>query len=191
MRAMLGHHRRTYHHMRRVGQYAALIADGMGLPRTQVRLARAIGRYHDLGKLDLPRTILDNRGPLSEKQWAQVRCHPDHGRRRLRAALGPGHPLAQKLIAGVLQHHERLDGSGYPRQTRHINRCARIAAVADAFDAMTSQRSYNRRLSSSHALEILKSKRGTHFDHAVVAALEGILRARQFRVLSTGRVLGR
>jgi len=153
-------------HSRRVARHSWMIARRMGLSREEVARVRTAAAIHDVGKIETPTVILHKKGPLSEEEYGVIKRHPGDGA-RMAAALRDG-----ELTAIVGHHHERLDGSGYPSGLagEEIPLGARIVAVADTFDAITSARPY--RLAGSHkkAIDILKAEAGTKLDPAVVRA---------------------
>ena len=156
----------TGSHSQRVGEYAARIARRLGVDEPAVELIRLAGTLHDLGKLAIPEEILCKPGALSRAERLVLERHPQIGSRMLES-LGVA-PVAE----WVLHHHERWDGGGYPTGLagQEIPLGARILFVADAFDAMTSERAYRERLSEREALAELERCAGTQFDPAVVAA---------------------
>jgi diguanylate cyclase (GGDEF)-like protein len=154
-------------HSERVGELAARIASRLGLDDAEVELTRLAASLHDLGKLAIPEEILQKPGALNESERLVLQRHPQIGHRMLEN-LGVG-PVAD----WVLHHHERWDGNGYPNRLRgeEIPLGARIVFVADAYDAMTSERVYGRSLSPVEALDELERCAGSQFDAAVVEAL--------------------
>jgi HD-GYP domain-containing protein (c-di-GMP phosphodiesterase class II) len=167
----------TGSHSERVGELAARIATRMGADAELIELIRLAGSLHDLGKLAIPEEILRKPAPLTEAERLVLERHPQIGFRMLES-LGVD-PVAD----WVLHHHERWDGGGYPDglPADRIPLGARIIFVADAYDAMTSDRVYRRRLTAHDALAELQRCSGTQFDPEVVAAfaaeLGGVLRA--------------
>jgi len=157
----------TGSHSERVADLAARIASRLGVNREQVELTRLAGSLHDLGKLAIPEEILRKPGPLSETERLMLERHPQIGFRMLES-LGVD-PVAD----WVLHHHERWDGSGYPDAIGGdtIPLGARIIFVADAYDAMTSDRVYRDRVSDDEAISELAACSGTQFDPEVVLAL--------------------
>jgi diguanylate cyclase (GGDEF)-like protein/putative nucleotidyltransferase with HDIG domain len=149
-----------------VGELAAKVANRMGLESEQVELLRLAGSLHDLGKLAIPEEILRKPGPLSEAERLVLERHPQIGYRML-DSLGVD-PVAD----WVLHHHERWDGTGYPDRLAQseIPLGARILFVADAYDAMTTDRVYRGRLSHFRAIAELERCAGTQFDPEVVRA---------------------
>jgi putative nucleotidyltransferase with HDIG domain len=165
----------TGSHSERVGELAARIAVRMGADPELVELIRLAGSLHDLGKLAIPEEILRKPAPLTDAERMVLERHPQIGFRMLES-LGVD-PVAE----WVLHHHERWDGAGYPDGVygEEIPLGARIIFVADAYDAMTSDRVYRRRLTTHDALAELQRCAGTQFDPDVVAAFAdeiGILR---------------
>ncbi len=165
----------TGSHSQRVGELAALIATRLGADPELIELIRLAGSLHDLGKLAIPEEILRKPAPLTEAERMVLERHPQIGFRMLES-LGVD-PVAD----WVLHHHERWDGAGYPDglPAEEIPLGARIIFVADAYDAMTSDRVYRRRLTAEDALDELERCAGTQFDPEVVAAFAdelGIMR---------------
>jgi len=157
----------TGNHSQRVAQLAVRLAARLGLSREELELTQLAASLHDVGKLALPEDLLCKPEPLTEPEWATLRQHAQIGFRMLES-LGVD-PVAK----WVLHHHERWDGSGYPDSLAgtEIPVGARIIFVADAFDAMTSDRIYRRRRSRDEALAEILRCAGTQFDPSVVEAL--------------------
>jgi diguanylate cyclase (GGDEF)-like protein/putative nucleotidyltransferase with HDIG domain len=164
----------TGSHSQRVADLAARTARRLGLPDEEVELTRLAASLHDLGKLAIPEEILRKPGPLTEPERMVLERHPQIGFRMLES-LGVD-PVAD----WVLHHHERWDGSGYPDGLPgdRIPLGARIIFVADAFDAMTSERVYRRRVAPQHAIAELERCAGSQFDPEIVAALANELALR-------------
>lgn len=162
------HHPATAAHGERVGRQAAALASQLGLPADALRVIEVGGRFHDVGKLAIPAAVLQKADALSNEEWALMRRHPELGAYLL-AAFG----LPPSVIAAVHHHHERYDGTGYPgRLADHcIPFAARIIAVADAFDVMTTDRSYRAAMAPADAVAEIARLRGTQFDPTVVDAL--------------------
>jgi response regulator RpfG family c-di-GMP phosphodiesterase len=165
---------------RRVGDYAARIGAGLGLPGHTVRGLRVMGQLVDVGMLQIPRELLWRPGTLSASEFELVKTHAERGYEALRAIEFPW-PVAET----VRQHHERLDGSGYPRGLKgeEILLEARIVAVADAVEAMLAQRPHRPALSLSACLEELQSQAGRRYDARVVKAAIKMLRDEPTQVL--------
>ena len=156
----------TGSHSQRVAELAARTARRLGLPEEEVELTRLAASLHDLGKLAIPEEILRKPGPLTDPERIVLERHPQIGFRMLES-LGVD-PVAD----WVLHHHERWDGSGYPDGLpgEQIPLGARIIFVADAYDAMTSERVYRRRVSSEQAVAELQRCAGSQFDPEIVDA---------------------
>jgi diguanylate cyclase (GGDEF)-like protein len=156
----------TGSHSERVSELAARIARRLGLDDAQVELTRLAASLHDLGKLAIPEEILRKPGALNESERLVLQRHPQIGHRMLES-LG-----VEPLAEWVLHHHERWDGDGYPNRLRgdEIPLGARIIFVADAYDAMTSERVYRKPLSSREALGELDRCAGSQFDPVIVDA---------------------
>ncbi|HEX2045662.1 MAG TPA: diguanylate cyclase [Gaiellaceae bacterium] len=158
----------TGSHSYMVGELAARVARRMGLDPEAIELTRLAGSLHDLGKLAIPEEILRKPGPLNEAERLVLERHPQIGFRML-DSLG-----VEPVASWVLHHHERWDGAGYPERKTgpEIPLGARILFVADAYDAMTSDRVYRSRLSHDRAMAELERCAGTQFDPEVVAAFK-------------------
>jgi len=161
---------------RRVGEMAASIGTAMGLPGHSVRGLRVIGQLIDVGMLHIPREILWRTAPLSPTEFDLVRTHAERGYEILRRIDFPW-PVAE----AVRQHHERHDGSGYPRGLKgeEIMIEARIVAVADAVEAMLSPRPQRQALSMSACIDELQAQAGRRYDAAAARACVRLLRDRQ------------
>ena len=157
----------TGSHSERVAELAVRVAIRVGSGPEEVELTRLAGRLHDLGKLAIPEEILRKPGPLTKPERLVLERHPQIGYRMLES-LGVD-PVAE----WVLHHHERWDGRGYPSglEGPEIPLGARILFVADAYDAMTSERVYRSRLTQCEAIAELERCAGTQFDPYIVSAL--------------------
>jgi putative nucleotidyltransferase with HDIG domain len=157
----------TAGHSQRVTVLGVRIAEEMGLPASSVEEMRAGGLLHDIGKLGVPGRILDKPGALTDEEFAIMKQHPEMGAR----ILAPLTPYAA-VIPIVMEHHERFDGSGYPRGLagEQISLGGRIFAVADVFDAMSSDRPYRRAHTTSEVVAYVAGQSGRMFDPVVVAA---------------------
>jgi diguanylate cyclase (GGDEF)-like protein len=158
----------TGSHSYMVGELAARVATRMGLDSEAIELTRLAGSLHDLGKLAIPEEILRKPGPLNEAERLVLERHPQIGFRML-DSLG-----VEPVATWVLYHHERWDGAGYPERKTgaEIPLGSRILFVADAYDAMTTDRVYRSRLSHDRAIAELERCAGTQFDPEVVAAFK-------------------
>jgi putative nucleotidyltransferase with HDIG domain len=170
----------TYGHSLRVTRHAERIAAELGLPADEVARVRTAAALHDVGKLHTPRAILNKPGRLTDEEFAVIRRHPGDG---ADLAGSVGDPAITRMIR---HHHERLDGAGYPDglSGAAIPLGARIIAVADTFDAMTSNRAYRRASSHKRALDVLRQEAGKQLDADAVAAFVGYYRGRRTVVWS-------
>ena len=161
--------RYTYGHSRRVCRYTRAICVELGLPEESIRLYQRAALVCDVGKVEIPAATLLKTDPLTEPEWAEIRRHPLSSARIIQSLS-----RNRELRLAVVHHHERCDGSGYPGGMRgsEIPLGARILSVADAFDAMCSERPYRPGLSASDAIELLKDGSGNQFSPEVVAAAE-------------------
>ncbi len=158
----------TRGHSERVGALARRLAGALGLPPAEIDMVTQAGLLHDIGKIGVPETVLRKRGPLDQSEWGLMRNHPLIGAQ----IVAPFDFFAGSGLA-IRHHHERWDGSGYPDGLAGcaIPLGARIVAVADVFDALTSDRPYRGALPAGTALEYLAGEAGRTLDPAVVAAM--------------------
>jgi HD-GYP domain-containing protein (c-di-GMP phosphodiesterase class II) len=157
----------TARHSEKVAGYAVELARALGLPDADCERIHLAGMLHDVGKVALERSVLHKPGALSDEEWQQVRKHP-----ALSAHIIGAVARFAVYVPGARHHHERYDGRGYPDGLAgaDIPLDARILAVADAYDAMTSDRSYRPALSHHEAVARLQADVGTQFDPACVEA---------------------
>ncbi|RLD16387.1 MAG: hypothetical protein DRI22_01315, partial [Caldiserica bacterium] len=157
-------------HSERVARYSVEIARKMGLPQEQVENVRRAALIHDIGKIGVPDTILLKPSSLTKQEWEKIREHPKIGEEIVKPI-----DFLQNISPIIRSHHERWDGLGYPDGLKgeEIPMGARIIAVADSYDSMTSSRPYREALSREGALEELKREKGRQFDpHLVDIFLE-------------------
>ncbi|MEK6275779.1 MAG: HD-GYP domain-containing protein [Actinomycetota bacterium] len=152
-------------HASRVTVFAQAMARRIELDKERLSVLRLGALLHDVGKLAVPPAVLLKHGPLTEVELVQVRRHPAAGVRMLRSLGAP-----REILPSVLHHHERWDGAGYPRGRagERIPLEARILAVADSFDAMTSTRPYRAPRQAPDALDELRRCAGSQFDPDLV-----------------------
>ena len=157
----------TAKHSHMVGRYAELMAQELGLEPDRVERVRLAGILHDVGKIGVSDAVLSKPGPLSADEWVEMKTHPEIAARLLTRAE------FDDVRGWILAHHERPDGCGYPfgLSGNVIPLEARVLAVADAFEAMTSDRVYRKALGEEGARAELRAGAGTQFDPAVVEAL--------------------
>lgn len=169
----------THGHSESVAKYAVAAADQLRLSAEEKFNVRIAALLHDIGKIGMPDAILTNPGELSTEQRDIVRSHPSVGEKIVRQV-----PQLQRILPGILYHHERYDGKGYPSglSGEKIPLIARIVCVADAFDAMTSNRPYREALSMQQAIAELRAGAGPQFDPKVVEALINWLESVELQV---------
>lgn len=173
-------------HTARVSRYCRLLAELAGVPSVAAHLLGRAAALHDVGKLTVPESVLMKPGPLTAAERVLVERHAADGHRIL---SGRPQPLADLAASIAFTHHEHWDGSGYPRRLRgrEIPLEGRIAAVADVFDALTSDRPYRSALSIEDALELMAAGAGSHFEPTLLRRFLGALP--QLRQLRDGRPL--
>ena len=157
----------TRGHSERVSRGAVMIASEIGMRPERVAAIRYAGMLHDVGKLGVPTSVLQKRGSLTDDEYAAVQLHPMRGLDMVRE-IG----FLDEALAGIMHHHERIDGRGYPMGLAgdEIPEFARVLGVADAFDAMTSDRSYRGARPVPEAVAELRKWAGKQFDPAFVDA---------------------
>lgn len=161
----------TRGHSERVGRYGRLLARTVGLSSLDCNRLYLSGLLHDVGKIGIPDTVLQKPGKLTEEEFVIIRKHPEIGARIVSAL-----PQLADLLPGILHHHENVDGTGYPHGLvgEAIPLMGRILAVADAYDAMTSNRPYREGMPRARAAEILSQNAGTQWDAPLVKAFLAI-----------------
>ncbi len=155
-------------HNGRVGELCVQIGRQLGMTDAEQRVLARSGLLHDIGKLALPGSILHKHDPLDDSEWKLMKTHPEVGLKILQWA---GH--FERALLAVLHHHERMDGSGYPHGLvgDAIPIEARVVAVADMYDVLTSDRPYQRARTEREARRVLQDEAGPHLDPVVVSAL--------------------
>ena len=163
----------TEGHTRRVALRAVLVGEELGLAPNRLRVLATGGLLHDIGKLSVPDEILNKPGPLDEDEFAVIKKHPEWGHRLL-GELGGFSDGVRRL---VLDHHERLDGNGYPngRAASELGIETRILTVCDVYDALLSVRVYRDAWTHERAMGLLHEQTGSAFDASCVRALERVL----------------
>lgn len=156
----------TNRHSRRVARYSAIMAKRLGFNRNEVAAVRAAAALHDVGKILTPPAVLQKRGALTDEEYAVVKRHALDGARMVHSRVD------ERYAMMIAHHHERLDGTGYPAGAsgRNIPMGARIIAVADTFDALTSRRPYRPAQTHRQAFETLRQEAGTRLDADCVRA---------------------
>lgn len=169
-RAIEMHDAETGRHVNRMASIAAFLGTKLGLDQHQVLLLRAAAPLHDIGKIGVPDEILHKKGPLSLEERAVMERHTTVGHQ----ILADSESALLRMGASIaLTHHEHFDGRGYPQglSDDDIPLAGRIAAVADVFDALLSDRSYRPALSADSAVHVMREGRGTHFDPQIADIL--------------------
>ncbi len=171
----------TWGHCERVGRYSHAMAEGLGLTPMEVERVSRGALLHDIGKLAISSEALNKLGRLSREEYRIVMSHPDKGRRILQPVS-----LLRDILPEVYYHHERFDGGGYPEGISgdNIPLGARILSVADAFDAMTSARSYREPFSLARAVEELQAFSSSQFDPHMVTAFVDVLQSGKIKPCS-------
>jgi len=159
-------------HNLRVARLCVHIGRQMSMSASELRVLARAGLMHDIGKLGIPEAVLEKHSPLDESEWILMRAHPEMGLTLLDRA-----GQSSREVLAVLYHHERLDGSGYPYglKAESIPIEARIVAVADTYDALTSDRPYRKACSPAEARRVLVEEAGSRLDPNAVAALFGAM----------------
>jgi response regulator RpfG family c-di-GMP phosphodiesterase len=166
--------RYTHGHSENVMKYTVVLAKHLGIPDDELENVKYAGLLHDIGKIGVSELILNKPGRLTPSEFDEIKKHPSLG-----ANIIADVPFLRPLVPMVLHHHEFYDGNGYPDGINgdQIPFGARILAVADSYEAMTSDRPYRRSLSQQTALEILSSGKGKQFDPHIVEIFQEILRS--------------
>ncbi len=161
-------HRYTRGHSTRVSILSKYLAERIGLSPEEVVKAEVAGLLHDAGKISVPTDILDKPGRPDEREWQIIQGHPDHSFEILSSIS-----WLRDIASISASHHERFDGSGYPRHLAHedIGRLAQIVAISDTYDAITSTRSYREAQPAEAAYRVIREGSGTQFDPVVAQAL--------------------
>ena len=169
----------TQNHSYRVSVYASTIASAYGLDSERIEDVRAAALLHDIGKLDISRELLYKAASLTAEEFQEMQTHVEKGVRMLQPVGGS----LRRVLPIILAHHEKFDGSGYNPISGHaIPLEARIIVVADAYDAMTSDRPYRKAMSSFDAKEVIERGSGKEFDPHVVDAFSRAFRKRELEV---------
>ena len=163
----------TRGHSDRVSEYSVLLGKHLGLPQTDLDTLRVGGLFHDIGKIGVPDAILQKNGRLDDDEYSQIKQHPNIGIHILSHAK-----IFQNILPIVEHHHEKFDGTGYPGRLagNDIPYLARIAAVADSFDAMASKRAYRNSLPLNVIIDEFERCKGTQFDPEIANVFLYILK---------------
>lgn len=172
----------TFTHNINVATLSLLIGQAMNLPREEMNDLGAGGILHDIGKLKVPLSILNKDGKLTDQEFLEMKSHPTYGYEILSKSRG----LSERTRLVALQHHEKFQGGGYPKRLKgnEISLFGRICAVADVYDALTTDRPYRVAMSAYEAMKILTSGIDNHFDPKVLTAF-----VRKFSLYPAGSVV--
>ena len=163
----------TGYHLIRMARYSRLIANAIGLERDEAETIELAAPLHDIGKIGIPDGILLKPARLDEGEWGTMQKHPVIGHEILKGSASKYVRMGALIALG---HHEKYDGSGYPNGLvgDHIPLCARIVAIADVYDALTSVRPYKSAWTSERAFEYVAAQAGRHFDPRLADAFAGM-----------------
>jgi two-component system response regulator RpfG len=163
----------TGYHLIRMARYSRMIANAIGIERDEAETIELAAPLHDIGKIGIPDGILLKPARLDEVEWGTMQRHPTIGHEILKGSASKYVRMGALIALG---HHERYDGKGYPRglDGDHIPLCARIVAVADVYDALTSARPYKKAWKHADALDYIGAQRSKHFDPRLADAFIGI-----------------
>jgi diguanylate cyclase (GGDEF)-like protein/putative nucleotidyltransferase with HDIG domain len=164
----------TYGHSKKVNTYAVALAEAIGLSPDEVSKVSTAALLHDIGKIGIPDEVLNKKGKLNGENWEAIKAHP-----KLGANIVSSIPNLVPCASSILHHHERWDGSGYPEglKNEEIPLGARILAIADSFEAMTSARPYRPAWSLEEVVKELRQGAGTQFDPKLAEVFIGIIEA--------------
>jgi len=171
--SLSGHDFYTYNHSLDVGIYSLGLAAVLGYSKTDLEDMGMAALFHDIGKRHVSLDILCKKGPLSDSEWAQMQKHPQFGL----MILNENPLVSEGVKSACFEHHESWAGNGYPQQIpgNEIHPFARIVAITDTYDAMTTQRSYNTPLSPIDALTMMKEKLHGRYDPDMLKAMHSVL----------------
>ncbi len=157
----------TGHHVRRVAEYSRILATKYGLSEQEILYLTDASPMHDIGKIGIPDSILQKMGPLTDDEWKIMRTHSETGYRFFENSDSP---LLKAAAIIAYEHHEKWDGSGYPRRLKgeEIHIFGRITALSDVFDALGSDRCYKKAWNNEQIYELIKNEKGKHFDPTLV-----------------------
>ncbi|MGE4214257.1 MAG: HD-GYP domain-containing protein [Anaerotignaceae bacterium] len=158
----------AYIHSMQVGILSTIIGKNLGYKNSRLKELATAGMLHDVGKLNIPIEILDKPGPLNDDEFNIMKKHPAYAMEKLDSC----HGLSCDILNGIIAHHEKIDGTGYPKglKDEEINDFGKIIAVADVYDALTSDRSYRKSWKPHDTINYMMGNAGTHFDVDILSA---------------------
>lgn len=173
MATMLAKSQETEHHAQRLSQFGIMIGKKMHLSQKNLDELQLLVMLHDIGKVGIDDSILNKPGKLSDEEWSIMKKHPEIGYR-----IAMTSPELESIAEFILAHHERWDGTGYPRGTKgeEIPLLSRILSVVDAYDAMTEDRVYRKALSKQEAIAEIENNIGTQFDPTIARIFLELIR---------------
>lgn len=173
----------TSGHVERMSRLSHHLGQKLGLPENEIDSLRLLALLHDIGKVAIPESILTKKGRLNAEEWEEIKRHPEAGYR-----IVQGMPELASIAEGILCHHERWDGTGYPQglSQKEIPLLARIIAIIDSYDAMTHSRPYRKRLTREQAVKELRDNAGSQFDPQIVQEFIKVISAKENKVPSEG-----
>ncbi len=171
--SLSGHDFYTYNHSFDVSIYSLGLGQSLGFDKKMLEELGQSSLFHDVGKRNVPIEILCKKGPLDENEWLQMRMHPQYGLN----ILNENGVIDNNIKAACYEHHELWSGGGYPQDLtgQEIHPFARIVALTDTYDAMTTQRSYNSPMKPSEALNMMKAKLSGRYDPEMLKAMYSVL----------------
>ncbi len=171
--SLSGHDFYTYNHSLDVAIYSLGLAQALSFSKQNLEEMGIAALFHDLGKRQVSLDILCKKGPLDEGEWAQMQKHPQYGL----IILNENPNVSDAVKAACFEHHESFQGNGYPQQltASEIHPFARVVAITDTYDAMTTQRSYNVPMKPMDAVNLIKEKLSMRYDPEMISALHSIL----------------
>ena len=172
--SLTGHDFYTYNHSFDVSIYSLGLGQALGFDKKTLEELGQSSLFHDVGKRNVPLEILCKKGPLTDEEWTKMRMHPTYGLTILNEL---GEDISDSIKAACYEHHESWSGGGYPQDIsgNEIHPFGRIVALTDTYDAMTTQRSYNKPMKPSEALEMMKNKLSGRYDPDMLNAMYSVL----------------
>ncbi|MBL0686912.1 MAG: HD domain-containing protein [Sulfurospirillum sp.] len=153
----------TSNHVKRVAKYSRILASHVGLSKYEINLVYEASPMHDIGKIGISDSILNKKGSLNKEEWAVMKTHAQLGFEMLKHS---SRPILKAAAIIAVEHHEKFDGTGYPNGLKgdKIHIYGRITAIADVFDALSSDRVYKKSWKDKDILDLFRTQRGKHFD---------------------------